>query len=183
MRLFLSAIVLLSVIISCSSGENSNYEVGREFLNNNTVVRTIDTFTINTGSFKLNNLITSNPGRILLGHIKDDNLGGLTASSYFQVSTTNFSIASVARYDSIGFVMNYDTYYFGDTLQNQNYKLYRLTEDFEPNEEEGNFFNNSTLGNCSFGLAGSTTQVPSGADRQEPPSAKIFGAFSNIKSR
>jgi len=136
MRLFIGIIVLFTIIGSCSSSETTNYEVGSDFLESNANIRVIDTFSINTGTFKVDNLITSGIGRILLGKIQDDNLGSLSSNSYFQLSTSNFTIDDNAEYDSIGFVMNYDKYYYGDTLVDQTYKLYRVTETFEPEDDE-----------------------------------------------
>lgn len=147
MRLFFGIIVLFTILGACSSSETANYEVGDDFLDNNIAIRYIDTFTVNTGTFKLDELITSGTSRILLGHVNEQVFGNLTTNSYFQLSTSNFTIDDDAVYDSIGLVMNYDKYYYGDTLVNQTYKLYRVTETFEPDEDndEDDFYNYSTL--------------------------------------
>ncbi len=144
MRLFIIGIILLTALVSCATDDVTNYEVGSDFLDDGVTVRVIDSFTINTGSFKLDSLVTSSTNRILLGHIEDDKLGGLTSQSYFQLSTSIYEIDNDAVYDSIGFIMNYDTYYYGDTTKIQTYKIHEITETFSP-EDGDSFYNTSSL--------------------------------------
>ena len=132
--------------MSCSSSDEdaNNYPVGGDFIENDIQVRVIDTFSIETGTFKLDSLITSSTSRILLGSIIDENFGKLTAQSYLQVKNSDFSIDSDAVFDSIGFTLHYDKYIYGDTTQVQTYKIHRILETFEPFEED-DFYNTSKL--------------------------------------
>lgn len=143
MRVFIICSICTFLLMSCSS-DLQNYPVGSDFIENDINIRKVDTFSIKAGTFKLDSLNTSGTGRILLGSIFDDNFGQLIAQSYFQVQNSDFSISNKAVYDSIGIVLNYDTYFYGDTTAVQTYTVHRIIETFEP-ETGDDFYNNSKL--------------------------------------
>ncbi|MEP3837118.1 MAG: DUF4270 family protein [Algibacter sp.] len=143
MRLFLISSLSLLFMFSCSE-EVNNYPVGTDFIDNDINIVIVDTFSVKAFTFKIDSLVTSSTSRMLLGNLKDEYFGDLNAQTYFQVNNSNFSISSDAVYDSIGLVLNYDTYYYGDTLQPQTYKVHRVLEYFEP-EEDVDFYNTSKL--------------------------------------
>ena len=58
MRYFIISVLSLVFVLSCSTDETT-YEVGRDFIDNEIQVRVIDTFSIKAGTFKLDSLITS----------------------------------------------------------------------------------------------------------------------------
>jgi hypothetical protein len=156
MRYLIIGFISFVFLASCTTDETTTYEVGNDFIENNVQIRVLDTFAIKAGTIKLDSLLTSSTSRILLGSVKDDKLGHLTAKSYLQLITSDFSLSTDAVYDSIGMVLNYDTYYYGDTTKVQTYKLHRIIETFEPIEGD-NFYNTSflnydaeTLGEISF---------------------------------
>ena len=142
---FLAFISLLSIAISCDSDEISSYNVGSEFLENEININVLDTFSIKSSTYKFDSIVTSSEGRVLLGHIEDEFIGKTTSSSYFQLSTSNFSIDADATYDSIGFVLNYDNYYYRDTTVAQTYKVYKLAESVSSDNDDDNFYNTSTI--------------------------------------
>lgn len=144
MRYLIIGVISFVFLASCATDETATYEVGSDFIESNIQVRIIDTFSITAGTFKLDSLITSSTNRILLGNVVDENLGRLSAKSYLQLIASNFSIDSDAVYDSIGMILNYDTYYYGDTTKIQTYKLHRITKTFEP-IEGAVFYNTSSL--------------------------------------
>lgn len=156
MRYIIIGFLSFVFLASCTTDETTIYEVGNDFIENDIQVRVIDTFAIKAGTFKLDSLLTSSTNRILLGSVKDAKFGHLTAKSYLQLLTSTFSISTDAVYDSIGMVLNYDNYYYGDTTKVQTYKLHRIIETFEP--IEGDYFYNTsfldyddeTLGEISF---------------------------------
>jgi len=146
---FLVLITLLTVAISCDSDEISSYNVGSDFLENEININLLDTFAIKSSTYKLDEVTTSSTGRILLGHIDDEYLGTISSSSYFQLSSSilnsesGFDIDNDATYDSIGFVLNYDNYHYGDTMVSQTYKIYKLTESVRTDNDA--FYNNDIL--------------------------------------
>ena len=130
-------------MFSCSDDVKS-YPVGTDFIEDEINITIVDTFSIKAGTFKLDSLVTSGSNRLLLGSLKDAYFGDLNSQTYFQVNNSDFTISSNAVYDSIGLVLNYDTYYYGDTTQVQTYKVHRLLEYFEP-EDGDDFYNTSKL--------------------------------------
>ncbi|WP_298780921.1 DUF4270 family protein [uncultured Polaribacter sp.] len=158
MRYFIIGVFSLIFVASCTTTDTI-YEVGSDFIDNNVQVRVIDTFSVKTGTFKLDSLITSGKNRILLGNVSDENLGNLSAKSYLELVTSTFSIDEDAIYDSIGMVLNYDTYYYGDTTKTQTYKLHRITETFEP-EEGAYFYNTSSLDYDETNVLGQISFTP-----------------------
>ena len=143
MKHYIIGVLSLIFVFSCTT-DDTVYEVGSDFIENNIQLKVIDTFAIKAGTFKLDSLITSSTNRILLGNVKDENLGSLTSKSYMQLVANTFTIDAGAVYDSIGFVLNYDTYYYGDTTKVQTYKLHRITETVEPKDADS-FYNTSSL--------------------------------------
>jgi len=144
MRYLIFGIIGIVFLASCAA-DDTTYEVGSDFIDNNIQVRILDTFSIKTGTFKLDSLITSSTNRILVGNVEDGRLGTLSAKSYLQLINSNFSISTDAVYDSIGMILNYDTYYYGDTTKVQTYKLHRITETVEPDDDATSFYNTSSL--------------------------------------
>ncbi|OAD42832.1 DUF4270 family protein [Polaribacter atrinae] len=144
MKYLIWGIISIVFLASCAT-DDTTYEVGSDFIDNNIQVRVLDTFSIKTGTFKLDSIITSGTNRILVGNVEDQNLGRLSAKSYLELITSNFSISTDAVYDSIGMILNYDNYYYGDTTKIQTYTLHRITETVEPDEDASSFYNTSSL--------------------------------------
>ncbi|WP_299664576.1 DUF4270 family protein [uncultured Polaribacter sp.] len=158
MRYFIIGVLGVLLFVSCSSEENATYEVGSDFIENAIQIRLLDTFAIKAGTFKLDSLPTSSTNRILLGSLIDDHLGHLTAKSYLQLTTNTFSLDTDAIYDSIGIILNYDTYYYGDTTKIQTYTVHRVSQTIVP-EEGTDFYNTSSLNYDSESL-GSLSFTP-----------------------
>ena len=144
MRYLIFGIIGIVFLASCAT-DDTTYEVGSDFIENSIQVRVLDTFSIKTGTFKLDSIITSSTNRILVGNVVDEKLGTLSAKSYLELITSNFSISTDAVYDSIGMILNYDNYYYGDTTKVQTYTLHRITETVEPEDDATSFYNTSSL--------------------------------------
>ncbi len=150
-------LLFLSFIVSISCDDDlKTYPVGEDFVDSDISIKVIDTFSLKCGTFMLDSIVTSNTNRILVGSVIDNDLGHLTSQSYLKLQATSFDIDASARFDSIGFVLNYDTYYYGDTTVTQNYKIHRVTKIIEPDEGISLFnttsfpFDNEILGELSF---------------------------------
>lgn len=160
MKFTILGVLCIVFMMSCAVDETDEYVVGSDFVENNVQIKVIDTFTVNSGTFKLDNITTSGTGRILLGCVDDLNVGKVVSQSYFQINNFNYFISNDAVYDSIGFVLNYDNYCYGDTLMPQTYNIYRINETFEPKDDEIEFYNTSFL-NYDQESIGEATFVPS----------------------
>lgn len=175
MRYFIIGIWAVIFFVSCTDETTYSYSVGEDFIDSNVQLRYIDTFTVQTGTFRQDSLITSAQSRILLGRMEDPVLGELSAQSYFQMSGS-YGVNSEAIYDSIGFVLYYDSYYYGDTVQPITLNLHRITETVEP--VEGDFFYNTSTLDYDAAALGTVTFLPkptTTTDSVYIPLDKAFG--------
>lgn len=196
MRLFISIVVFLSFFASCSEENTTNYEVGGDFIDSDVVIRVVDSFSIKASTFKQEDVITSSTGRMLLGSLKDNVLGDITAQTYFQLTanSTNFISSSgihvvtdEAKFDSIAFILNTDTYYEGDTTKIQTYKLHEILTEVEPLDDNLVFFNTDVLDYNSNEILGEITFTPKPqktSDSLYIPMSDTFGnrIFDAIKN-
>lgn len=116
--------LLLSAIYACKKDSTISLQI-----NDDIGVDRIDTFTVNSYTLSLDSLPTNAQQVILLGSIKDS-FSGLTQSNNFsQISLSYYSdIDTKATFDSIGLVLYYNRYWYGDTLANQTLHVHELTE-------------------------------------------------------
>lgn len=128
-------------LVSCD--ENADFPVGEDWINIDTKVYFIDSLTVNTSTFKFDSIIVSNPTRLLVGSYTDPVFGKTKSKSYVQLSNYNFSISDDAVFDSIALVLNYDDYFYNDTLVNQSYNIYKVLEKLEPNNDDDYYYNTS----------------------------------------
>ncbi|WP_028296156.1 DUF4270 family protein [Olivibacter sitiensis] len=92
-----------------------------------------DTSTVLVSTHQFSELPSSNKEVILVGAVNDE-LGTVTASSYFRIGNSAISsiagsLPSDAQFDSLSLELPYNTYYYGDTTQYQTIALHRITED------------------------------------------------------
>ncbi len=169
----------LAFLISCSD-ETSIYTIGEDFLNVDTNVIVTDTTSILTSTIQIDSIATTNSSRLLIGGLQDSDFGVLESQTFFNLLTTNYYVSDYATYDSIGVILYYDRYYYGDTTQVQTYKVHEVIENFDSNnDEDANFYNTSNLkyNNTALGEL-SFTPYPNKKDSIYIPINKAFG--SNI---
>lgn len=133
---------MLLLICSCG-GDNlydTDFEAGEDFTDSNIRVLAIDTLTVAMSTIKFDSLITSNATRILVGQYTDTVFGKTTASSYFELLPEGYSIDNEGVYDSISLFLDYDQYYYNDTLQTSSVYVKKLTSRVKP--VRGNAFYN-----------------------------------------
>ena len=138
--------ICIIALKSCSinTDEVPTLIVGEDFTNTDIRVLYLDTFDIKFSTMKFDSIITSGTPRLLFGQYNDFDFGTVTSSSYFELTSTDYSIDDDAVLDSVGLVLNYDNYFYKDTLQNLNLDVYRLTERFRP-EDGTDFYNTSVI--------------------------------------
>jgi len=134
-------LILISSLFSCSE-DTTTYPVGEDFIDHNISLKSIDTLSINASTFLLDSLITSSSNRILVGHVKDNNLGDITSKSYLSISASSYYIDNDATFDSIALVLYNDHYYYGDSTKIQTYHVHKVTKLIEP--EEGLYLYNTS---------------------------------------
>ncbi len=88
----------------------------------------VDTFSIKTSTILIDSLPTSGNGVLLVGNYQDAYLGKVSASTYFQIGyASKFAPDQSSSFDSIGLILSYDKYFYGDTTKSQNIRVHQLT--------------------------------------------------------
>ena len=137
-------IVLLLVItssLSCDKGEREL--IGEDFVESTTKVYFIDTLTVKASTFQFDSLIVSNPNRLLIGAYNDPVFGKTSSKSFVQLTNTIYNIDDDAVYDSIALVLKPDKYFYNDTIPTQQFRVYEVLDDIEP--DEGLFYNTTNF--------------------------------------
>jgi len=126
----------LTIYISCNedSFNESDFLAGEAFTESNIRVMLIDTMTIRTSTMKFDSVITSSSSRMLVGKYTDPIFGTVQSSSYLSI---------LAEYDSISMILNYDKYYYSDTLQSNTIHIKRLNETLKPHDDD--YYNTNTF--------------------------------------
>ncbi len=88
----------------------------------------VDTFSIISSTILLDSLPTSGTGQLLVGRYHDAFLGNVSASTYFQIGYQSiFAPGQISSYDSIGLVLPYSRYYYGDTTKSITINIHELS--------------------------------------------------------
>ena len=141
MRIVLFCLLVVSMI-SCGRPEGFlEAEVGNNFVDVSSKIFFIDTLSIETSTFQFDSITANSPPRLLIGNYSDAIFGDVKSKTYLQVSDTRFSIDDDGVYDSIAFVLDYDGYYYNDTLAPQTFYIYEVTDEIQPEED---FYYNTT---------------------------------------
>ena len=135
------SIIMPLVLMACIEDPNT---INTDFFNDESFEITyVDTMELVTSTIQFDCLQTSRTGRILFGYAEDETLGKLKSTGFFEVGldATYALDEDVAVYDSITLYLEFDGYYYYDTLQEQVYTLYSLTDELEYDDETGFLYN------------------------------------------
>ena len=131
-------------LCSCN-GDNlneSDFLAGDSFTDSNIRVLRIDTLSVASSTMKFDSIITSVASRILVGKYTDPIFGQVAASNFFGILPSTYAIDSEAEYDSVVLFLNYDGYFYNDTLQENTIRVKQLREKLVP--AEGDYFYNTS---------------------------------------
>ena len=124
---FVVFLMIASVGWACE--DPNTLAVSRVFSGNNLQTIYSDTFSVFTSTVQLDSFLTSNSATLLLGRYKDDRLGHVSASSYFQINYTGSFVQDYRSFfDSAVMVFPYNHIVTGDTTQLITLKGYELTQ-------------------------------------------------------
>lgn len=121
-----------SLFISGCKESSDEFTLGEEYIESQTNLTLIDTFSVNLSTVILDNVVTSGTTTLLIGSFSDDILGKIISHSYFQVGVpdsldyTNTENDDV--YDSLSLMLLYNKYFFGDTTKSQEITVHQLSE-------------------------------------------------------
>jgi len=171
-------------IISCAD-DTTSYTVGEDFIEIESRVIISDTLSVKASTIQLDSIETSNSNVLLIGAFEDSEFGKINSTSYLNLKPSDYAINNDAVYDSIGVILYYNRYYHGDTTQVQTYKVHEIIEDFEPSDDSGSSFYNTSSLNYSKIVLGEInfTPYPNKKDSIYIPLNSEFGKsiFTKIK--
>jgi hypothetical protein len=108
------------------------YSLGRQFVESQTSLSIIDTFSVRISTVMSDSVQSSGTGTILLGSYSDAELGNITSSSYMQMAIpSSHDVQQNDRYKALYLVLKYNGYHFGDTTKPLSVSAHRLTEKIE----------------------------------------------------
>ncbi|QXP52766.1 DUF4270 family protein [Cellulophaga sp. HaHa_2_1] len=181
-----STIVLLGLLGSCSDDLNdSDFLAGDLFTDSNIRVVLIDTLTVNAATVKFDSIITSTSSRALIGQYVDPVFGTVRSGTYVGLLPNSYTIDTEAEFDSIVLFLKYDSYYYSDTTNTNTIHIKRLTENFDPDENNA-FYNTSSVAYDDIDLGTlSYTPRPQSSDSLEIKLSDDLGLefFENLQGK
>ena len=182
---YIALFLFLGFIISCNNEEDDSTSlIGEDYIESYTKVYFIDTLTVNASTFMYDSLVVTNVDRLLIGAYHDDTFGKTSSRSYVQLENLIYDVEDNAVFDSIALVLNYDRYFYNDTIPTQHLKVYEVLEDIEPSEEDDLYYNTTNFNYNSQPLGEKYfSPKPNKTDSLEIKLNNDFGAniFNKIK--
>jgi len=131
-RRILSFFVLGSILTgSCT--KTNEFTIGRDFVESQTRLEIVDTFSVDMSTILLDSLVTSGQKIAYVGRYEDNVFGMISSESYFDLAYEAFSEIDVkAVFDSSAFILEYTDYNYGDTSSLMSVSIHRLTEKIIP---------------------------------------------------
>jgi len=153
------ALIILGFILLSCSKEDNEFTMGQDFIESQTAIIVIDTFSTEFSTVIVDSIPTSGTETVLIGSYEDEAFGRITCHSYFQVGLPQYySKDENDIYDSITLLLRYSGYNYGDTTQPFRIVVHQLLEDVEP-DESGYLYNTSSV-SYSLNDIGSKTFIP-----------------------
>lgn len=182
MRTFqILALLMLFFTVSCSTSSIEEFVVGENFVKDQTGVVMVDTLTIQSSTVKVDSIPSNSVGRILAGTNYNSFSGYKTANSFLTMKFDDAIDNTEFVYDSLCLVLNYDTYYFGDTTINQTIGIHRILEKLELNSTTNYLYTTSNFKYDTTPL-GSITFQPCPKSKKEV-SIRLSDTFGNRLSQ
>ncbi len=143
---YIALFLIFGFIISCNNDEeDSTSLIGEDFIESNTRVYFIDTLTVNASTFMYDSLVVTNVNRLLIGAYQDETFGKTRSRSYTQLENIIYDLDDNAVFDSIALILNFDKYFYNDTIPTQQFKVYKVLEDIEPSDDDDLYYNTTNF--------------------------------------
>lgn len=157
-----SIFLLITVIVgfsidSCSKSEN--FSIGENFVEEQTNLQMLDTFTVGLSTVLLDSIATNGAKVALVGQYEDSVFGSVSTQSYFNFEYTSNKVEETDIYDSAKFILCYSKYYYGDTTKLMTISIQQLTKQIELNETTNKLYNTSKIAYSSE-ILGTKTFYP-----------------------
>jgi len=155
---FVVFLMIVGVALACEDA--NRLSVSRVFSGNNLQTIYSDTFSVFTSTVQLDSFLTNNSGTAMVGRYKDDSLGYVSASSYFQLCYTgSFIQYYTSFFDSAAMIFPYTRArtFTGDTTKLMTINGYEITQQMQlrmqpVGSEKLSYFNlsNGLFSNSTF---------------------------------
>ncbi len=176
--------LFVSFFVFQACKEDDDFNIGSNFLESQTNVVLIDTFTVSLSTVVLDSFPTSSDSILLVGYFKDNNVGKISCSSYFQIGLPeSTTLYDEDVYDSLTLRLSYSGYSYGDTNQVFKFSVHRITQ--QPEDDVEYLYNTSYLSYDETPLATfSFTPYPKGDNTLEIPIDDLLGKdfFDKLKN-
>jgi hypothetical protein len=129
-------IVLGLWIILLTACDPDSSQIGTNFFQEGVLdFSSMDSVSVKLSTIHFENLTTNSAARLLIGNHRDEKLGRITASPYFQISTTSENTLKEANasYDYLALVLKYDRYVYYDTTASLTLHVRKVTEEMKLN--------------------------------------------------
>lgn len=124
---------VLGSILTGSCTKTNEFTIGRDFVESQTRLEIVDTFSVNMSTVLLDSLVTSGQNIAYVGRYEDSLFGMISSESYFDLAYEAFDEIDVkAVFDSSAFILEYTDYNYGDTSSLMSVSIHRLTEKIVP---------------------------------------------------
>lgn len=157
--------LLTIMTLSCATSSIEDFVVGENFIKDYKGVVMIDTLTIQSSSVKFDSIISNSSDRFLVGGNYNAFSGYKNTFSFMEMIFDDEITDTEFEFDSLILVLNYDTYYSGDTTVTQTFSVHQLQEEMELNSD-GNLYTTNKFAYNSVPL-GSISLNPSPNSHKE----------------
>lgn len=157
---FVMAFLVMLPFVSCShDGLYDSFQTGGNFTTSNLHIVQIDTFSTKISTFKYDSISSTGDSRLLVGRYIDPYFGEIKADSYARFAPSAYYIDNTAVMDSVVLNLQYDGYFYNDTLQTKTINVQQLSKELRYKNSQSDFYNTSSIETASQ-ILGSKTFVP-----------------------
>lgn len=147
-------------LLSCSNENNLLVSIGDNFINPQTTVALVDSFSVKMSTVLIDSIPTSATGVLMVGKYYDEQFGQVGSTGYFQLGFPGTQVPDEDEiFDSLVVVLPYNGVSYGDTLLPQTIYVNRVLQDIEPAEDEYYLYNTTSFKYSGFPL-GALTFTP-----------------------
>lgn len=139
------SLLVVSILISCSTEESSFFNPSEGFIESNVNVSVIDTITFKLSTYKFDSIATDVGENILVGKYTDPVFGLIKSSGFVDYVPQDYDIDENAVFDSIVLNLPYSGYFYNDTLLQKKIRVEKLNKIIRYRNGESRFYNTTDI--------------------------------------
>lgn len=158
--LIIFGLLCLLPFLSCThDGLYDALGTSGDFTQSNIKVIQIDTFSVKMSTFRYDSIASSTDSRLLVGRYNDPYFGTVKSTAYANFVPSQYYVDSDAVFDSIVLNLEYDGFYYNDTLSTKTINIHQLTKTLRYKSTQDGFYNTSSIA-ASDEIIGTKSFVP-----------------------